>query len=274
MDTGVWGKWLHKYFVMHGVRPVIIDPDVGEVAGVSKIIHGHANHHTLKDAGIDHAAGVVAGTDRDHDNLSILMCIRAVRPEAFTILRQNRHDNQIAFDAANVELILQSSQTTARRILKHLISPQVQILVDNLREQGEEVTRQVVDQLRAAIGDKPPHLWRVTLNEDEACAVVAHLSKDRPLTLGELIRNPYNLDTNIACMAFSIRRNGKLIMLPDANDKVYPGDKILLCGTQSSESLLAATMNNSYTLHYLITGIDAPRGTFFRWVEGLREVRS
>ncbi len=268
---GRMGKWLHKYFVMHDVRPVIIDPDVGEVAGTSRIIHGHANHNTLKDAGIDHAAGVVAGTDHDHDNLSILMCIRALRPEAFTIVRQNRHENQIAFDAANAELILQSSLTTARRILKHLISPQVQVLVDNLRQQGEEVTRQVVDQLRTAIGDKPPHLWRINLCEEEASAVVEHLKNDRSLTLGELIRNPYRLETNIACMAFSIRRNGKLIILPDADDKVYTGDKILLCGTQSSESLLAASMNNAYTLHYLITGIDAPRGLFFRWVEGLRK---
>ncbi len=268
---GRMGKWLHKYFNKHGVRPVIIDPDAVEVAGASKIIHGHANHHTLRDAGIDHAAGVVAGTDHDHDNLGILMSIRALRPEAFTIVRQNMHDNQIAFDAANVDLILQSSLTTARRILKHLISPQIQILVDNLREQGEEITRVLVDQLRETIGEYPPHLWRINLCHVEAGAVVEHLNKDRPLTLGELIRNPYNLNKSIACMAFSINRNGNLIMLPDINEHLFIGDEILLCGTQSSETLLAATLNNAYTLHYLITGIDTPRGTFFRWIESRRK---
>ena len=268
---GRMGKWLHKYLILHGVRPVIIDPDVGEVAGASQIIHGHANQITLKEAGIDHAAGVVAGTDHDHDNLSILMCVRSLRPNAFAIVRQNRHENQIAFDAANTELILQSSLTTARRILKYLISPQIQTLIENLREQGEEVTRQLVDQLTATIGDKPPHLWRINLCPEEAGAAVDHLNKDRPLTLGELIRNPYNLETSIACMAFSIRREDKLIMLPDIHDRVYAGDKILFCGTKSSETLLAATMNNAYTLHYLITGIDAPRGTFFRWIEARRK---
>ena len=268
---GRMGKWLHKYLIMHGVRPVIIDPDVDEVDGGSQVIHQLANQHTLKEAGIDHAAGVVAGTDHDHDNLSILMCVRALRPNAFTIVRQNRHENQIAFDAANTGLILQSSLTTARRILKYLISPQIQTLIENLREQGEEVTRQLVDRLTAAIGDKPPHLWRVNLCRQDACAVVDHLNKDRPLTLGELIRNPYDLDTSIACVAFSIRRNEELIMLPDINDRVYAGDRILFCGTQSSETLLDATMNNAYTLHYLITGIDAPRGTFFRWIEAIRK---
>lgn len=53
VPTGDWilcgygrmGKWLHKHFVINGIRPVIIDPDVGEVAGASRVIHAHANLH-------------------------------------------------------------------------------------------------------------------------------------------------------------------------------------------------------------------------------------
>ena len=264
---GRMGKWLHKYFVKHGVRPVIIDPDIGEVAGSTSVIHSHANQHSLNEAGIDHAAGVVAGTDHDHDNLSILMCVRALRPGAFTIVRQNTHENQIAFDAAKAELILQSSLTTARRILKHLISPQIQLLVDYLIEQGEPVTKQVVDRLQAAIGDKPPHLWRTNLCGEEAIAVIQHLQKNKTLSLGELLRDPYDLDGKIACIALAIQRGNERIMLPDDSEAIFPGDEILLCGTYHSETMLLASMNNAYTLHYLITGKDAPRGYLFQWLE-------
>ncbi len=277
VPTGDWilcgygrmGKWLHKYFVKHGIRPVIIDPDAEEVSGASKIIHGHANHHSLRDAGIEQVAGVVAGTDHDHDNLSILMCIRALRPEAFTIVRQNSHENQIAFDAANTDLILQSSLTTARRILKHLISPQIQILVDYLQTQGEAVTRQLVDRLKATIGDKPPHLWRTNLCTAEATAVVEHLGKHKQITVGELLRNPYDLDKSISCLALAIQRGSERIMLPADSEGLLVGDEILLCGTGHSETILSASMNNPYTLHYLITGIDASRGYVFRWLESL-----
>ncbi len=264
---GRMGKWLHKYFVKHGVRPVIIDPDIGEVAGSTSVIHSHANQLSLKEAGIDHAAGVVAGTDRDHDNLSILMCARALRPKAFTIVRQNMHENQIAFDAAKAELILQSSLTTARRILKHLISPQIQILVDYLIERGETATKQVVDRLQAAIGNNQPHLWRTNLCGDEAIAVVQHLQKHRNLSLGELLRDPYDLDGQIACITLAIQRGDERIMLPDDNEVLFAGDEILLCGTEHSETMLAASMNNAYTLHYLITGKDKPRGYLFQWLE-------
>ena len=274
VPTGEWilcgygrmGKWLHKYFERHGIHPVIIDPDVEEVPGPSRIIKGHADHQTLEQAGIQQVAGIVAGTDSDHDNLSILMSVRSLRPNAFTIVRQNSHDNQVAFNAARADLILQSSLTTARRILKHLISPQIQILIDYLGEQGETITQQVVDRLNMAIGEKQPHLWRVNLCDDEAIATVEYLKKGGQLRLGELLRDPYNLEGKLSCIPLAIERGDKRIMLPADNEPILECDEILLCGTENSETMLAATLNNVYTLNYLITGIDAPRGYLFRWL--------
>ena len=260
------GKWLHKHFVKQGIRPVIIDPDAGEVSGAARIIHGLAKLNSLRDAGIEKAAGIVAGTDSDHDNLSILMSVRALHPEAFAIVRQNSHDNQIAFDAANAELILQSSLTTARRILKNLISPQIQLLIDYLRKQGEEVTQQVVDRLKSTIGEKRTHLWRVNLCAQEADAVIEHLDNGSLLTLGELIRNPHHLSGSISCIALAIERGNKRFMLPADSETLLIGDEILFCGTELSESMLSATMNNEYKLEYLITDIDPPRGNVFSWL--------
>lgn len=277
VPTGEWilcgygrmGRWLHKYFERHGIHPVVIDPDVEEVEGGrggSRVINGHANHGSLEEAGIQQAAGIVAGTDNDHDNLSILMCVRSLRPNAFTIVRQNSHANQIAFDAARADLILQSSLTTARRILKHLISPQIQLLIDYLREQGEATTQQVVSRLNAAIGDRPPHLWRVNLCDAEAIATVEYLQKHESLRLGDLLRNPYDLQGSISCIPMAIERGDQRIMLPTDDELLYECDEILLCGTEHSETMLSASMNNAYTLHYLITGLDAPRGYLFRWL--------
>ena len=274
VPTGEWilcgygrmGKWLHKYFARHGIHPLVIDPDVSKVPNTSRVIEGHANHHSLEQAGIHHAAGVVAGTDQDHDNLGILMCTRSLRPNAFTIVRQNSHENQIAFDAANADLILQSSLTTARRILKHLISPQIQILIDYLREQGEESTRQVVERLISLIGEKRAHLWRVNLCEEEAIAVFKYLQDKEALTISDLVRDPYDLKGTISCMPLAIGRGDNRIMLPAVDEVLQLNDEILFCGSEHSEVMLAATMNNAYTLEYLITGIDPPRGYIFNWL--------
>jgi hypothetical protein len=54
-------------------------------------------------------------------------------------------------------------------------------------------------------------------------------------------------------------------MLPSDTEPVLPGDRMLFCGTEKGERLLAATLNNPYTLHFVTTGTDAPRGYVFDW---------
>ncbi len=275
LPTGNWiicgygrmGKWLYRHFVQNGIRPVVIDPEAKGVEGAARVISSHANRESLEQAGLENAAGVVAGTDSDHDNLAILMCVNAMNPEIFTIARQNRHENQIAFDAVDANLVLQSSLTTARRVLKHLISPQVQLFLDYLREQGEDICEQAVERLVEMIDEQPPHLWHCTINDKEASAVTEYLRGGNKLTLGQLRRDPHRLDGNIACMPFTIRRGGDCLMLPPDSEPVMLGDDILCCGTERAEYLLSATMNNVYTLDYLINGHDRARGYLFSWLE-------
>ncbi|MCP4982293.1 MAG: potassium channel family protein [Gammaproteobacteria bacterium] len=275
IPTGDWiicgygrmGKWLYRYFVMNGIKPVIIDPEASEIEGAARVINRHADRESLIEAGLSHAAGVVAGTDNDHVNLSILMCVKSLKPDAFTIVRQNQHEHQIAFDATNANLILQSSLTTARRVLKHLISPQVEKFIDYLREQGEDICEQFVLRLQDMIGDKPPHLWHNVINDDEAAALCAHLRNGNSLTLEQLTRDPHNLETAIACIPLTIRRNGQCLMLPSAGEPIMTGDDILFCGSEQGEVMLSASMNNVYTLDYLISGRDKARGYLFRWLE-------
>ena len=275
VPTGNWiicgygrmGKWLYRQFIQNGIKPVIVDPNAGKVEGAAAVINHHANSATLVEAGLENAVGVVAGTDNDHDNLSILMCVKSIKPDAFTIVRQNRHENQIAFDAASANLVLQSSLTTARRVLKHLISPQVQQFVDYLREQGEDLCELTVERLKSTIGDKPPHLWHCQINDEETSAASEYLQSGGQLNLGQIRKDPHDLDGLIACIPLTIKRDGQCRMLPDDSEQLMLDDEILFCGTEHSETMLSATLNNVYTLDYLLSGRDKPRGYLFRWFD-------
>lgn len=271
---GRMGSWLNRYLIQQGIETIIIDPEIAADQTDCEIIRDYANYHTLQEAGIHSAAGVVAGTDNDHDNLSILMCVRELQPDAFTIVRQNRHQNQIAFDAANANLILQSNLTTARRILKYLISPHIQALVDYLGTQSEDITSQLVMRLQQAIGGRPAHLWCVKIDQTSATALNDWLNSNKPICLGTLTRDPHNLAGQLSCVPLVLERQGQRHMLPAADFKLLPGDNVLLCGTGSSETLLSATMNNAYTLHYIVHGSEEPRGYLFRWIEGIKSETS
>lgn len=269
---GRMGHWLHRYIARQGIRSTIIDPDVEEGIGSSRLIQAHADHATLVDAGVEHAAGVVAGTDQDADNLSILMCTQALNPNSFVIVRQNHHENQLAFDAARAGLILQSSLTTARRILKTLISPLIQQVIVHLSEQGEATTEALVHRLRSSVGSQTPHLWRSSLAAAEASAVAEICEAGQTVTLGNLVRDPSDLTGTLPCVPLVIVRGTKQLMLPEMEEPVFQDDEILFCGTERGERLLAATLNNPYTLHYLVTGTEAPRSYFFQWLARRRQV--
>ncbi|WP_163558971.1 potassium channel protein [Halomonas sp. NO4] len=274
---GRMGHCIHRYLQVHGVGVRIIDPEVdATVAGDGTImVQAHADHSALEAAGIDDAAGVVAATNRDSDNLSTLLSVVELNPEAFRIVRQNSHANQVAFDAARADLVLQHSLTTARRILKLLISPLVQELIDWLADREPALTQELVARLQAAVGAEPPHLWSVRLIPGEAPAVTDYLDKGGVITLGALCRDARVFPEGLPCEALAIRRAGHSIMLPDEACPLLAGDEILFCGVQWVALILQATLHNPYTLRYVVTGVDEPCGYAFAWLEGrLRRRRS
>lgn len=271
---GRMGHWIHHHMQAEGIGVRIIDPEVD--AGVASedtvLIQAHADRAALEAAGIEDAAGVLAGTNRDADNLSTLLAVAELNPDAFCIVRQNSHENQVAFDAARADLILQHSLTTARRILKLLISPLVQELLDWLAGREPALTEALVDRLRTAVGGEPPHLWSIRLLPDEAPAVSEYLDNDGAVSLGALCRDARVLPERLPCEALAIRRAGQSIMLPDQDCPLEAGDEILFCGVQWVEHVLQATLHNPYTLRYVVTGFDAPRGYVFTWLQGEHRV--
>lgn len=239
------------------------------------MVQAHADHSALVAAGIDDAAGVIAAMNRDSDNLSTLLSVTEFNSKAFRIVRQNSHENQVVFDAARADLVLQHSLTTARRILKLLISPLVQELIDWLAEREPALTEELVARLQAKLGAEPPHLWLVRLVRGEAPAVTGYLDKDGVITLGALCRDARTFPERLPCEALAVRRAGQSMMLPSGECPLEAGDEILFCGIQWVEPMLQATLHNPYTLRYVITGVDEPRGVVFTWLEDrLRRRRS
>ncbi|MDZ7851800.1 MAG: NAD-binding protein [Halomonas sp.] len=266
---GRMGHWIQDCLQTHGVGVRIIDPDVNaqEVGEGTVIVEARADHAALLTAGIEDAAGVVAATNRDSDNLSTLLSVTELNPRAFRIVRHNSHENQVAFDAARADLVLQHSLTTARRILKLLISPLVQELIDWLAEREPTLTNELVVRLQAAMGAEPPHLWSVRLSPDEAPAVAEYLDAGGEMALAMLCRDADAFPEELPCEALAIRRAGTSIMLPDKESLLQVGDEILFCSVHRVEPKLLATLHNPYTLRYVLTGADESRGYLFGWLE-------
>ncbi len=264
---GRMGRRLREVLQARGVRTVIIDPDMegaGKVPAGEKVL-GHADANSLRQAGIEQAVGVVAATDDDIDNLEILLTARALNPRAYVIVRQNHHENGLAFDAAKADLIMQPSLVTARNVLLQLISPSAQTFLEYLRAHHDRLLAEVVKRLRTALGSHPPRLWTSTISQEQAAAVVASHGRGERVTLGDILRDPLRRERRVGCVPLVVERAGEESVLPELTTKLEPEDKVLFCGTRYAERQIRATLNNEYTLQYLSTGAQEPRGYIMQW---------
>ena len=60
-------------------------------------------------------------------------------------------------------------------------------------------------------------------------------------------------------------------VLPALSRTIQPGDELLFCGRDCDIHLLDASLNNPYTLGYLISGRDEIRSSLLCWLFQRRE---
>ena len=257
----------------------MIEPNpVEEDSRIANLIVGRANQENLLKAGVKDAAGIIAGTNSDSANLSILLNARALNPDIFLLVRQNRYRNQLVFQAAKADFIMMPSLVSARRILFLILAPLLKTFFEALRgrDTGAEDLDlgDVLDQLATTIGGSQPRLWTLDTSAATASALLRVVDGGDPVTLGDLLRDPVNRNRRLACLPLVIHSGHKPKVMPTLSTAVQPGDQVLFCGTAGAWRLLDATLNNEYTLRYLISGIDQPRGYVMQWLTRKRASRA
>ena len=257
---GQLGRWLYRSLSEWGVKTIIVDPKVADADEVAHGIEGLATRANLREAGVTDAVGVIAATNSDQDNLAILLAARSLNPDAQLIVRQNSHENELAFAAASADLIMQPSLVIARRILLRLISPLIQELLDHLEEHPQMLTEEVIPRLSEAIDGPDPSLWCVNICPDETPALNAYLRQTGPLLLGDVVRDARDRNLSLDAVPLMLKRGSARMFMPDGETSLVPGDEILLCSTRAAEARVRANLANAYSLAYLATGTDLPRG--------------
>ncbi len=262
---GRMGSCIERELTAQGVETVVIDPYVDEVPDNCRVIREHGDTDTLTDAGMDEAAGLVAGTDSDAENLGILLSARRFGTDAFLIVRQNQHENEMAFSAASADLIMQASLVTARNILLRLIAPDLHHVIYYLEQSDPVLTANLVAELSEVFGDRPAHLMSFQIGS-QTPAVIQLLEDRIPVTVEDLLKTPSDLKPGLECVPLALTRGNETIILPETKTSLTPGDQLLVCSTDADARRLAITLDNPRRLRYLISGYEEPSGYVFRWL--------
>lgn len=183
--------------------------------------------------------------------------------------RQNPHRNQVLFDAAGADLIMQPTLVSARRILFLLTAPLLRTFFEKIREsqlKGHgDFLSSVVEELHNTVGgEEGPRLWTVRVDDEQAPAAARLIDAGATVSLRDIPRDPTDKDQRLPCVPLVIRCLGGAEVMPDIDHPIRRDDEILFCAQGQVYRLLNAAWAKEYTLRYLMTGLDEPRGIITR----------
>ena len=238
------------------------EPDQGVVQGRG------TEAETLLEAGIPEAVGIVAGTDNDANNLSIVMTAKALKPDLFVIARQNYRENDALFERVQADMVMHPSTIVAEKIRVLLATPMLYEFLGLAAYREEQWACALVSRIAGLVKQRVPEIQEVVLGEDPGCAIAEALREGREVLLQDLLRDPGEREQRLDCIALlRVSRNSREL-LPEEGRPLALGDKLLFCGTARAFSRMQWTLCHMPTLEYVLTGEEKPRSWIWRKLKG------
>jgi len=264
---GRFGKAVNRALHVEGVSTVIIEADPAKTQPPEGSVIGRGTEaETLQEAGIENAVGVIAGTDHDANNLSIVLTARDLNPELFTVARRTRGYNEQLFDAAWLDVVMQPATIIAREVLALVTTPLLAEFLRLIRGKENDWANVLVSRISGVTGETPPATWTLTIGRHQTPAVRDSLEHGGSITLAHLLTDPRDRSNALPSVALLLKRGEAEELLPESSTQLVVGDRILFCGLAQAERLMDWTALNHDALDYVISGRERPDGILWRWL--------
>jgi len=262
---GRFGKALYERLLDEGLETVIVEADPEKTGAPENCVVGAGTEAaTLQQAGIEDAAGLVAGTDDDVNNLSIIMTARELNRKLFVILRQNLQTNDPIAEAVEADIVMHPSAIIANRIRVLLATPLLAEFLQLALYEDDSWARQLISRIAGVVSEEVPHVWQLEVGDRLAHAVVAALKGGQTVHLSDLLSDPRERSRGLPCIALMLVRPGNRTLLPDGETRLMKGDQLLFCGRYSAHPRMEWSLQNEIALSYIRTGGSKPQGAVWR----------
>lgn len=263
---GRFGKAVVENLEREQITTVVIEADPELTHCENCIVGSGTEASTLKAAGIDDAVGIIAGTNNDINNLSIVMTAQKMNPNLFVVVRKNRRFNEPLFEHFNADISMDPSDIIAHECLARMITPMMTHFLQLVRTQDNSWANQLISRLVGVVGENVPDAWGVTVDAEHSPAVANLIAWGLPVTLDALTRDPGNRTQKLDLVPLMLVRSGQYTLLPEVTEQLHVGDRLLFCGSAMAKSVQPITLSNHKTLTWIINGREIADGWLWRWV--------
>jgi hypothetical protein len=123
---------------------------------------------------------------------------------------------------------------------------------------------QVVSRISSVVGNLAPAIRTLVVDEEDACALHHALSAGTGVTLGDLLRDPWDRERTLNAVPLLLARSADRVLLPEEDEPLAPGDRLLVCGDSAALTRMQWAMCHAQTLEYVRLGSTATGGWLWR----------
>jgi voltage-gated potassium channel len=228
------------------------------------VIVGDASEpEVLARADLPSAVGLIAGTDNDTTNLSMLATARRLNPQLFLTARQNRPTSAALFEAMRVDALLVPTEVVAHEVYAQISTPMLWRFIQEMPAQGDQWAADLIQRLRHNCGRQLPALWKVKLDRAQAPALDGWLAEGR-VALGDLLRSPEDRERRLRVVPLLLLRDGRAVLTPDSETVLARDDELLFAGHGSERRELESTLVVDSTGAYVLFDQHIPASWVWR----------
>ncbi len=266
--AGKFGEPLLQRLEKSAIPFTVVDVHPERLQGHQQVVLGRGTEaDTLREAGVEQAVGIVAGTGDDIDNLSIIMTARELNNDLFVVARQERQDNDALFDAANADLVAKRSLIIARRVLAIVSTPLLQPFLQHLVMADDSFAQTVHRGLEAVLHDRAPTMWTINLDDELARGLDLAAAEGIDLRLRHIIQDTRVTERDpLPCLCLVLERGAQRIFLPGPEEGLKKGDRLLFSGRNIARREMLWGLTDENALVGAATGRHLPRGALWRWL--------
>ncbi|MBL8928875.1 MAG: NAD-binding protein [Kineosporiaceae bacterium] len=257
---GRFGRVVTRELSLLGQPVTVLDARAHDLPGVRTIRAKTIRKPDLVAAGIEQAAGIVAATDSDAENLSIALAATRLQPRIFVVTRQNRAMDTPLFQAFHSDFSMVPTRMVAEEALAIVTTPLLTRFVRDVRQREEPWCEEVIQRLVEVGHQRIPLFWGVTLTPELAPAVAHELAAGRPMALSDLLRDPTDRDETLEVVPLLLVRDEQDELMPSLEAELQPGDRMLFAGNALCKRRMMLTVSNANVLRYVLTGREHPGG--------------
>ena len=249
---GHFGQAVAEHLRPTGIDLTIIDPQ--STAADQNIAGNGTEARTLLQARIHEAAGIIAGSYNDVNNLSIAVTATELNPALYVVTRQNHTANTALFDAFSGDFSMVPSRIVAQECIAILTTPLLAGFLQRLQDRDESWCRHLVERLHALSEGLTPTVWSIRLNATEAPAARQTLMHHEAFSLKDILRDGTDRSRALPAIPLLVERADSYFLLPDERFPLAAGDQILLASTMNTRRNLELTLRNPNELYYVLNG--------------------